>query len=189
MQAILDRAVATLLLVALIVGTTVSAMHAARPAPLESDIVAHLDRPLVAALRDRPAPVVVESESFTSGLIAGGVLTRLVHAGIPAGFDPKWAWVVGDHYVVEPARAGTHIVVLGDGDDFDAWRRDPGYRELASYDTLSPENRAELTALRAEMSAAGPEQTLVWLRDHPVDAQRVTALSRDAGRGAVFERR
>jgi hypothetical protein len=183
-------AVTSVAAAALVTATTASSFDADAPVALESQVVSRLDGPLLAEMDDAATPVLVRpGGGFASGLVTSGVLARLVDAGIDAGVEPEYEHVVGATYVLAPAEAGTELVVLGEGDDFEVWRRDDAYREVTSYDTLSASARTELTELRARTSVLEPTALAGWLVDHPRAAARLAELSAVAGRGGVFVRR
>jgi hypothetical protein len=190
-RAVVTRAVgatALVVVVALVTATTVSAVHADPPVPAESRAIAHLEPAVVEALGDEPGPVLVQPVSFNSGLLASGLLVRLVHAGIPAGLDPASEYIVGPRYVVSPRPGVAELVVLGEYDDPAPFRNDPASREIARYDTLTAQERSELVALRAEITGLEPAELARWSDTHPAARARLDALGRRALRATVFLR-
>jgi hypothetical protein len=63
---------------------------------------------------------------------------------------------------------------------------DPRNHEIASYDTLTPAERAELTAFLRRAAVQG-DNLGPWLHDHPAETKRAQELNARGVRDAVFE--
>ena len=160
---------------ALIVATTISATSADRPVALASEVVDHLTPAVVDAARHAPGPVLVRSaDTFSSAWTAVGVRPpRPVRAGIPAGIESEREWVVGPQYVVDAAKAGTVLVVIGDELDPTVYGADSQLHPIAEFDTLDAADRANVHRLRGR--AGSREADLSdgalggWLHDHATE--------------------
>jgi hypothetical protein len=180
-------AVATAVTLVLLTVVTVSAARTDPPVATESKLVHALDQPLVDALGETRGPVLVRpAGSFGSTVLATGIVMRLRHAGIAAGMDPSWEYIVGSDYVVAPDDAPVELVAVRPDEDLDGYANDPRYRELARYDSLSVRDRGELTALQERLAALGPQYP-EWLETHPRDAHRLEQLQGRSTRAAIYE--
>jgi hypothetical protein len=155
-----------------------------RPVP-EGDqrVFAALAPHLLHAATRLPAPIVVESspDLFSAGL-AGSVLAVLEDAGVDARFPREQAWELGASHAVDSARAGSRLLVAV-GAAVEPLRTDPRYRVVASYDELTPVERAELERLRPPTDDLFAQAA--WARRHPRLARRADELRRHSERAVV----
>src|SRR5262249_12915237 len=91
-------------------------------------------------------------------------------------------------HVIDPAAAASRIVVTEDDADADYIGR-PGIELVASYDPLTPAERAEQRALSAHVAfrtAEGFVQAKQWLAAHPLEERRLTYLDTRGPRIEIF---
>ena len=122
-------------LVALLAGwLAVTAIHADFPVQSDQASLANIAPAVRLTLRGLPGPVLVEAApDFVSGLVAEGVLLIAIHAGIDARLPDQSDNVVGTAHTSSEVSAGSTVVVVVD-DLIDAYRHNPAYRSVASYD-------------------------------------------------------
>jgi hypothetical protein len=173
-------------IVALVVATSVSAAQAKYPDPRIERAAKQVMPAVLAEAKQSARPVLVRGAGgIGSGALADAVLLRLQHAGIDAKFDSDLDYVVGDRHVVPASQAHTLIVAAAD-EFIDPVARDPRFRMIASYDSLSPADRALVTNTIAEINALPPLDRLGWPDRHPAQWKRVVYLNTHSDREAVF---
>ena len=165
----------------------VNAARASYPVQLESAAIDHVRRPAIDAMHNAPGPILLDSGgSLRSAGIATGLLLEATRAALPARVRPALAYRVGKQRTLsgEPA---TVIYVASDV-EVAPLLRDPSYRLLARYDSLSAAQRRELERLLALVD--GRIENLVALkRDHRRDYDRLLDLEARGADVAVFMRR
>ena len=164
-------------------------MRSGPPDQQASDALRRLDGPTIAALAEHHGPVLVRNagDSFLGAVLTRGLALRLARAGVDARLDPADANVVGSAHVVGPRDAAAEIAVATEPDAIDQYRADARYREITSYDSLTPAERTDYAALRGALPS-DPTDLVAWIRAHPDEWARYRALDGRALRGVVFER-
>jgi hypothetical protein len=177
---------AAVAIVALIVATSVSAAQAKYPDPRIERAAKRVMPAVLAEAKQSASPVLVRGAGgIGSGALADAVLLELQRAGVDAKFDTDLDYVVGDRHVVPVDRARTLIVAAAD-EFIDPVARDPRFRRIASYDSLSPADRAFVTNTLAEINALPPLERIGWPDRHPALWKRVVYLNTHSDREAVF---
>lgn len=138
-------------------------------------------------LRDLPSPVLVVTVSGDSsaGAVAGGFVTGSIDRGIDARYPESFAGSAGSDRVVQKKHAATLIVVANDS-YIATYARNPTYREIAQYDSLTHAQRRDFDRITAELNALPPEQLPAFVAAHRSMFQHLQTLSRTAVRSAVF---
>jgi hypothetical protein len=143
------------------------------------------------ALRALDSPVVIESPSdVRSRTMADGILALAIHAGVDARLPLNEAFIVGKGRTIDPARA-RNTVGVAVNDAASQYRDDPAFRSIASYDPLSPDERAEQQRIATVATAAlkgGVDAYHAWSAAHPGAADRLRALDGRGPRIELFER-
>ena len=176
---------------ALAVATTVTGLHARIPFESTQRALRQLDPALVAAARNAHEPILVENAPDIGSFgLAAGVLLRLNEQGIDARFDTTGVRGPGRHYTIPREEARTTIVAAVN-DAIDGYRKNPAYRLIAAYDTLSPEDRAFMSGITDRVTKdRGPENYLksfaAWADAHPDEFRRFNELGSRADREALF---
>jgi hypothetical protein len=110
--------------------------------------------------------VVGFDDALHIGSQAYGLVTELERAGFEAGMEPAFGVPITHHRTLRP-EAATARIELVTGVYLDAWRAVPGAVEVGPVDLRTPEERAELAALRteveAELEAEGLEELIPYL--------------------------
>jgi hypothetical protein len=96
--------------------------------------------------------VVGFDDALHIGSQAYGLVTELERAGFEAGMEPAFGVPITHHRTIRPEEA-TARVELVTGTYLDDWRAVPGAVEVGPVDLRTPEERAELAALRTEVEA------------------------------------
>jgi hypothetical protein len=105
--------------------------------------------PTLDALHDAPGPVVMTPTAFGIDSSVGiELLARAEDEGLDVRFVPELANVVGDHRTIDPSRAASELV-LASGPEIATYAADPGYRVVADFEPLSPEEWVEYDRLDA----------------------------------------
>lgn len=103
--------------------------------------------PTLDVMRSAPKPVLVTTYlGMADGTVANELIARADDAGIEARRTPDLRFVFGDRRVVDPADAGSQIVIVT-YHHVDRFRDDPRYRLVAFIDPLTSAERAELEQL------------------------------------------
>ena len=100
----------------------------------------------MAALEDQPGPVFIPSASGVDGLIAVEVLARAERAGLDVRRGPEWGYIFGAQRTIDPALSARTLLFMTGNSRLDI-EPDPRFREIISFDPMSPEQRAEFTAI------------------------------------------
>ena len=188
-SSVVGSVVVGLCALALVVATTLSGLHAGPPSPRSERALLRLDRKLISAARRAETPLIVEgAASLGSAELASGIVARLQQAGVRAGLKSELAWQVGVDHVVDPRDARAVWVAALD-DEVAAYRADPHYRLVASYDPLNMHERAELDRLGALLHAGNASELLRarrWVARHPRRWARYSELATRGVLAAVF---
>ncbi len=170
--------------VAMSVVVTVDASRARTTFRTDEHALQALEGRLVQTARSLPEPVLVENTpDLRSGGLAFSVLTRLDQAGIDARLGTEDAWIVGDGEVVARSAAGSRLIASF-GDGVGRLERDPRYRVIASFDMLTPAERADLDRISRRIPSI--DRVAAWGRTHPRLWRRYQDLADRADRGAIF---
>jgi hypothetical protein len=135
---------------AVTIATSVEAVDADHPAAADAAVLVALRGPAVDAMRGADTPVLVaHTPDFCASGLAVGLAVELEHAGVDARVPPTSERAVGRRNTVDPADAGTTLVVACDA-DVETYANDPAYEEVA---TTSGSQRAAVYRLRGEVAA------------------------------------
>jgi hypothetical protein len=146
------------------------------PDPLDSRAASTVFAAVLPELRRLPAPVVMESEfGYSSNAILGGLVASSVEHGVDARYSSHVRIMAGDAHVVNPGSARTYVYIVINR-DVAAYSRDPAWRRIGFYDSLSRAERAEYNRFASGVKNA-------------TDARRFAALQRRALLAGVFVRR
>ena len=108
--------------------------------------IAALTPPTLAAIADAPGPIYL-ADGY--GLDGSAGLDLLAHAEA-AGFDvrrgPAWAYIYGDKRTIERSAAASELLFLT-GSTRLRFEEDPAFRKVATFDPLTPDERAEFDAI------------------------------------------
>ena len=174
-------------LIAAVVGilVAVSAARTPFPVPTESHTLEEIHGPVLDALRRAPGPVLIETgSSLPAANVAAGIFLEATRAGVPARVPATIGYRVDSSRALQ-GRPGSVLLVTADAAD--PLVRNDSYRLVASYDALSPADRAALTRLLARV-AGGLEALAALEHDHPDEYQHFKALKSRDVRVAVFLR-
>lgn len=191
-QTWLARALAASASVLLVV-VTVNAFSAPPPSEVDGRIARELVDQAIPRLRKLPAPLLVASPrgSYQTGSLNAGLVASAVEHGIDARFPSIVAWTVGSDRAVDPSRAGSQVFVAVAA-DVAIFERDPSYRQIARYDTLTRSERREYDRLTATLNRALREvparQFREYLSAHQSLVDRLARLDRRQYLAAVFVR-
>ena len=164
----------------------VSAARTAYPVQLESSALGHVQAPVISALRHEPGPILLDNgPSLRSAGIATGLLLDARHAGLDARLPASLAYRV-DKSRTLAGHPNTDVFVASD-DEIAATLRDPAYKLLARYDSLSPADRRDLTTLQAFVDHR-IEKLIELKRDRRRDYDHMLALEARGADVAVFLR-
>jgi hypothetical protein len=165
----------------------VSAARASYPVQLESVALDHVRGPALDAMRHAPGPILLDNGvSLRSAGIATGLLLEATRAGLPAKVPASLAYRVGTERTLH-GQPGTVIYVASDT-EVAPLLRDPSYRLLARYESLSAADRRELARLLAFVDQR-IEKLVELKRDHRSDYDRLLDLEARGANVAVFIRR
>ena len=188
-EPVLWAAVAVAVLLA--AATTITGIHAQLPGASSERALRRLAPQLLAFARRTPAPVLVESApDIGSAALADGLLLELDKRGIDARFERDGGGRgVGEHRTVEPADARTTLLTAA-GSAVDTYDANPAFRRVATYDALTPDERASLVSLtdelRTYLRTAHAFDVRGWAHLHPDAFRRLTELGERDDRAAVF---
>lgn len=169
---------------------SIGALGDIEPAPMPADdwhpaLLAVTDDTLAAVPHDRP--VLVENTGPLSGWAFDALTARMAADGVDVLVPDEGINLnkFGEHRVVgdDPPESVVWVVT---GTPIQSFAADPGFREVARYDPLSPDERAHYLALEAELvaqlRAAGLHDVVFALeeglslypaKDHPAVDQRL----------------
>lgn len=178
-------AAATILLVFL----TASALTVPAPDPVDNHAASTLFSAMLPELRRLPAPLMLQSEfQYSANAIVGGLIARSVEDGLDARYPSYSLIAAGTRYVVNPAAARSYLYVVINA-DVASYSRNPAYRRIGIYDSLSPTDRAAYDQLRAAaQNATIRGQLTEYNSSHGPQNRRLQALRRRALLAAVFVR-
>jgi hypothetical protein len=165
--------------VALLAATGAAALDASGapvPVPDHSRALAAIG-PQITRFLDHPGETVAlhPTASFDSLQFRVGVADELEHAGYKVTVEKKLANGWGDQRARGPKADVSLIVAVGDQVEQTAGQ--PGTRLIASYDELTPSQRAELTSLGERLLPTGVQEVPKSVRNSP-DFRRLVDLSR-----------
>lgn len=175
--------------VALLVLVTAGSFTTPAPDPLDNHAASTLFASVLPELRRLPAPLVVESEfGYSSNAIEGGLIASSVEHGIDARYSSHVRIMAGDAHVVSPGSARTYVYVVINR-DVAGYSRDPAWRRIGIYDSLTRPDRAELNQLNAAVQrATNAGELTAYTAGHPRDVDRLKTLNRRALLAGVFVR-
>jgi hypothetical protein len=173
----------------LLVLVTAGSFTTPAPDPLDNHAASTLFASVLPELRRLPAPLVVESEfGYSSNAIKGGLIASSVEHGIDARYSSHVRIMAGDAHVVSPRSARTYVYVVINR-DVAAYSRDPAWRRIGIYDSLTRPDRAELNQLNAAVRrATNAGELTAYTAGHPRDVDRLKTLNRRALLAGVFVR-
>jgi hypothetical protein len=173
-------------IVALVIASAVSAVDAVHLDPLAERETRALEATVVAALPESTQPVLLtNTPGFLTGSVEAALLIRLARAGVVAGLSTDQQRVVGDGHVLPRRKARTLLVIVAD-ERIPVYARDPRYRTIASYDQLSPPERAYVDEKERVLGALDSTARFYWASAHRSEADRLQELRARGGRMAVF---
>jgi hypothetical protein len=178
--------VAIVVCAALLVATTVGAVHADHPDREAERESLHMDAALTAATKQLPQPVVVRSAGgLAAGALAASTLMRLVHLGVRAGFTSGNEYVAGGH-VYDASQAQVALTAVTD-EDLPAYMNDPRFHVVAQYDSLSPAQRAYIDNFDAKLKSLDSNLArYVYIKAHAAEFEKRQNLGRGQIRSAIF---
>lgn len=176
--------------IALVAATTMSSVRTQVPDLMAERELRHLKAALIQAAREYPGPIRVESAAdIPSVSLSEGIVLQLDHQGIPAGLsEALGARGAGDNHVVAQRDARTLLTAVAD-DKITAYRNDPRYRLIASYDSLSTVERHFVDGITTQLQHLKGESLTaaqVWAEQHPADWKRYSNLNAQSDRAALF---
>lgn len=172
------RAVAVAAAIVLVM-LTVSSFTTAAPDARDSRAASTLFTTVLPDLRSLPSPMVMESKfGYSSNAILGGLVATSVEHGIDARYSTHVRIMAGDAHVVDPGSARTYVYIVINR-DVARYSRDPAWRRIGFYDSLTRTERAEYQRLTA---AAQQE------RANATEISRLRSLDRRALIAGVFVR-
>ena len=178
--------VAAVTVIALTTVTTIDTVHSGYPYPGLDPVMHALYGPTLAAARAAPQPILLQSTpDIASASIVSGLLVKFSEQGIDAGVAPSLAYVVGNHHTVPADRARSTLLV-GTNNRIADLARDPQNRLIATFDPLSPSERAFYDPIDKLLSPMSITDRTAWLDAHPTEARRYNALVPRSLRTAVF---
>ena len=108
--------------------------------------IAALTPPTLAAIKNAPGPIYLADGYGLDGSAGLDLLARAEEAGIEVRRSPSWAYIFGDKRTIERSDAATELLFLT-GSTRLIFAADPYYREIFTYDPLTPDQRAEFDAI------------------------------------------
>lgn len=98
------------------------------------------------AIKDAPGPIYLADGYGLDGSAGLDLLARAEAAGFSVRRGPEWAYIYGDKRTIDRANAASELLFLT-GSTRLRFEEDPSFRKIASYDPLTPEQRARFDAL------------------------------------------
>jgi hypothetical protein len=155
----LTRAVAAGAVILLVLVTAWSFTTSA-PDPIDNHAASTLFASMLPELRRLPAPLLVESEfGYSSNAIMGGLVASSVEHGVDARYSSHVRIMAGNAHIVNPGSAGTDVYIVING-EVAAYSRDPHWRRIGLYDSLTRADRTELNQLVAAVNRATADDEL-----------------------------
>ena len=111
--------------------------------------IAALTPPALAAIRELPGPIYLGDGYGLDGSAGLDLLAKAGEAGIDVRRSPSWAYIYGNRRTIERSQAASEVLFLTESARLET-EADPYYREVFTYDPLSPDQRAEFDALVAK---------------------------------------
>ena len=106
--------------------------------------------PTEEALRSVPGPTLISApDNAIDGSMGIELLARAGEDGLDVRYPDDAAFVVGSSRTIDPADARSELVLAASAATVARLDADPRYRLVASYDPLSPDERAEYERLSA----------------------------------------
>ncbi len=178
--------VAAVTVIALTTATTIDTVHSEYPDPGLDQAMHALYGPTLAAARAAPQPILIQSTpDLAAPSIASGLLVKFSEQGVDAGIAPSLANMVGKHHTVPSDRARSTLLVGGNNYIADL-ARDPQNKLIATFDRLSPSERAFYDPIDQLLSPMNTRDRAAWVDAHPAEARRYNALTPRSLRAAVF---
>lgn len=110
--------------------------------------IAAITPPTLAAIEDVPGPIYLADGYGLDGSAGLDLLARAEKAGLDVRRGPGWAYIYGDARTMDRADATAELLFLT-GSTRLRFLDDPSYREIVTYDPLTPAQRAEFDAIVA----------------------------------------
>jgi hypothetical protein len=178
---------------ALLVVVSAGAWSANAPNDKQTRAARSLVEQATPSLRKLPQPILfVPAEGgYHVAAIVGGVITGAVEHGIDARYTAADRYRAGPERVVDPkVAAATALVAVGA--DVATYAANPAYRMLATYDTLTPSERAEDTRLNRDLAHAeatlDARQITHYIETHTEQIGRLSLLAKRDLAAAIFVR-
>lgn len=111
--------------------------------------IAALTPPVLAAIENAPGPIYLADGYGLDGSAGLDLLAQAEQAGLQVRRGPSWAYIYGDKRVINRDDAASELLYLT-GSTRLQFEADPRYREIVTYDPLTPDQRAEYDALVAK---------------------------------------
>ena len=111
--------------------------------------IAALTPPALDAIKELPGPIYLGDGYGLDGSAGLDLLARAEEVGIDVRRGPSWAYIYGDNRTIERSQAASEVLFLTESARLET-QSDPYYREIFTYDPLSPDQRAEFDALVAK---------------------------------------
>ena len=108
-----------------------------------------LTPPALAAIKDLPGPIYLGDGYGLDGSAGLDLLARAEENGIDVRRSPSWAYIYGTKRTIERSQAASEVLFLTESARL-LTQSDPYYREIFSFDPLTPDQRAEFDALVAK---------------------------------------
>jgi hypothetical protein len=176
---------------ALVVALLIGSVHAGFPnAGHDEESIVAIAPAARTALRGLPQPVLVEnSNDVRSATTAAGILLLGIRAGVDTRVPKNQAFIVGAEHTLVAEKAASRVVVAVE-DAGDKYRVDPNFRLIASYESMTPAERAERAALNHDVYNATVfgEGASRFFATHPGVKERVSALNNRAPRIEIYLR-
>jgi hypothetical protein len=99
-----------------------------------------------------PEPIFLVDGYGLDGSAGLDVLAQAEEVGIDVRRGPSWAYIYGDKRTIERSQAASELLFLTDSARLEM-QTNPDYREIFSYDPLTPDQRTEFNALVAKYAA------------------------------------
>ena len=104
---------------------------------------------VLAAIKDTPGPIILSDGYGIDGSAGLDLLARAEEAGLDVRRSPSWAYIYGDKRTIDRSQAASEVLFLTESARLET-EADPYYREIFTYDPLTPDQRAEFDALVAK---------------------------------------
>lgn len=106
----------------------------------------------LATISGLPGPVLVDGGYGADGAVASEIASAARAEGYDVYRPSSVGFIVGPHRTIATSAAASTVMVVS-GDVRFAYAADPAWHEIASYDPLTAEQRAELAAIEDRVTA------------------------------------